>query len=160
MSWEETDPRIYQANKRFKVLLDRLTPNKAAEAEIMHVRPSTVSGWCSPTQSKPNLPAALLPYHSEGIKLLDLLAREVGHTVVPCARPHDLNGDLRDEVLACAEELGDVASQVRAALRDLISPDKIDAKEADALLDQARDLQKAVHRLVSELSAIANDSMG
>lgn len=159
MSWEGTDPRIYQALKKFKVLLDRLTPNKSAEAEIMGLRPSTITGWCTPTQNNPNLPAALLPYHSENVKLLDILAREVGHTLIPITRPADLNGDVRDEVMACTDDLGKIAGQVRAALRDLVSPDKIDATEADTILDQARVLQKAVHALVSELSAIATDTV-
>lgn len=156
MSWEGTDPRIYQALKKFKVLLDRVTPNKSAEAEIMGLRPSTITGWCTPTQNNPNLPAALLPLHSEGVKLLDILARQVGHTLIPIARPAEMNGDVRDEVMACTDELGTIAGQVRAALRDMVSPDKIDTKEANTILDQARDLQKAVHLLVSELSDIAN----
>lgn len=155
MGWDGTDPRNYQALKRFKVLLDRLTPNKAAEAELMGVRPSAVSGWCNPIKMLPQLPAALLSRHSEAIKLLDLLAYEVGYTLVPLP-PVQPDGDVRDEVLVCMRCLGDTSGKVQTALRDLVSPGKIDAKEADGLLETARDLQRNVQRLVVELTAIAN----
>lgn len=154
MSWTESDPRVTQALRKFKVFLDRITPNKAAEAEMMHVFPSTVSRWCNPTKDRPDFPAALIPLHSEAVKILDILAHQVGHTVIPSAPPADLDGDVRDEVLACNEELGKIAGQVRAALRDLVSPGQIDQHEANTLLDQARDLQKATHALVTELSLI------
>ena len=154
MSWTESDPRVSQALRKFKVLLDRLTPNKSAEAEIMHVFPSTVSRWCDPSKDRPDFPAALLPFHSEAVKILDILAHQVGHTVIPSAPPSALDGDVRDEVLTCTDELGKIAGQVRAALRDLVSPGKIDTTEANTILDQARDLQKAVHALVTELSII------
>lgn len=158
MSWQDTSPEVYQAIKIQKSLLNRYSPNRSAVAELIGVRPSTVEGWCDPTKMNPNFPLALVSRHPAARELLDHHAYQIGFTLTPL-QPQAPNGEVRDELMACVSDLGQVAERLQGALRDVRSPGRVDAEEAGQILRHAQALQQSVCQMIGELTAILGEEL-
>lgn len=154
MAWSDTSPEVWQALKEQKAVLSRLTPNRAAAAEIIGVRPSTVERWCDVRQMNPLFPLALVSRHPEAVQLLEIHAYKVGHTLVPLEDAGRLDGMVDDELRGSMTHLGQVAEEVQQALRGLQTPNKIDPQEAQQILGTVRSLQQDLVKMVGELSAM------
>ena len=148
MGWEGTEERVRQLLRAQKMLLDRLTPNKSAVAEIIGVWPSSVRSWCDSTKDKPNMPLAFVSLHPEAVRLLEAHAQQIGYTLRPIEEQAAGSGDVADEILSCLKDLGVVSDTVQAALRDALSPGRIDSVEALEILKNVRRLQQDVATMI------------
>ena len=159
MSWQDAHPDVYQALKLQKSVLFQLTPNKAAAAEVLKVRPSTVEGWCNPAQVNPNMPLALVSRHPRALELLQHHAYEIGYQLVPVMDEQQADGEINDELLNCVQDLGQVSEKFQAALKDLNTPGRVDGAEAREILRTVQRLLKDVTEMQSELTGIISAEM-
>lgn len=155
--WQHTSPQVFQAIKEQKAVLDRLTPNKAAAAELIGVRPSAVEGWCNVTTMNPNFPLALVSFHPAAQQLLEMHAYRIGYTLIPLHQKQALDGQLDDELRESMAHLGKVADGVQEALTDLQTPGKVDTSEAREIMKSVKALQKSLVQMVGELHGIIED---
>lgn len=153
MGWAGSDPRALSALKTQKLVLERLTPNRSAAAEIVGVHHSSMSRWCAPTCTTHHFPLALASFHPEAVRLLEIHAQQVGYTLVPVGDAARLNPCVTDEILSCLKHLGHASDQVQTALQD----GRIDPQEARALVSEARQLQQRVQDLVVEAHRLAGE---
>ena len=159
-SWKDTSPEVYQALKIQKAALDRHTPNKAAAAELIGVRPSTVDKWCRMDQLNPNMPLALVSRHPAARELMEVHAHQIGYTLVPLPKGHKPNGDVDDELRTCMVNLGRTSEEIETALKDVMTPGRVDPREAKEIMVQVRQLQKGVSQMINELAAIDQGEVG
>lgn len=152
--WQRSNPDVFQALKEQKVLLALHTPNKAAVAEIIGVRASTVERWCDVTTQNPNFPLALVSLHPAARQLLESHAYRIGYTLVPLDKKHRHDGQLDDELRASMANLGKVAETVQTALNGLQTPGEIDPDEAREIRQFVGDLQRDLVQMTGELDGI------